>query len=165
MSNSRQSKVLSPDLEFAYRQFFVYDAALTSPACEWTTTHSKQGFARRDRAVAVGTLLEFGTAAVSVERTSPASVDAYERVIAVPLHVLSNSVAIDGPEETAGIRCIDVPQGHYRVTVAQRVVNDVREEIGVWLERLDVPMQRSEILIVDADLEPPTSLLETANEP
>ena len=54
------------DLQFSYSQFFVYDAGLKNPACEWTEAHSRQGFARRDGVTAVGTILEFGQAKVTL---------------------------------------------------------------------------------------------------
>lgn len=58
--------ILTPDLNFSYSQFFVYDASVQMPACEWTKEHSDQGFARRDGTVAFGTLLEYGKARVEV---------------------------------------------------------------------------------------------------
>ena len=77
---------ISPELEFSYSQFFVYDAGLKNPACEWEEVHSRQGFARRDGVVAVGTLLEFGRAKVAVAFGPPA-VTSYERALSVPLEV------------------------------------------------------------------------------
>jgi hypothetical protein len=165
MNEIRRSISLSPDLEFSYSQFFVYDAGLTSPACEWTETHSKQGFARRECAVAIGTLLEFGTANVVVTFGTPSNLEPYERVLAVPLEVKTGAVSIDGPEESGGKRVVVAASGHYRATVAQRAVDDSREDINIWLEKVDVPIRHSELLVVDEALDPPAALLETANTP
>lgn len=161
MSASFGDVCISPDLEFSYSQFFVYDAGLENPACEWTEEHSRQGFARRDGVVAVGTLTEFGTAKVGVTFDPPKPVS-YERVLAAPLEIRSGSIAIDGPEEASGTRQIRVGSGHYRVTIAQRCYSDTAEEIQIWLEKVDVPIQRSELLVVDDMLDPPTPLVETA---
>lgn len=154
----------TPELEFSYSQFFIYDAGLKSPACEWTEAHSRQGFSRRDGAAAVGTLLEFGKASVKLGFGTPAF-QSYERALAVPLEIKSGAVAIDGPEETSGARRVSVENGYYRVTIAQKIEGDAREEIGIWLEKVELPVRRSELLIVDDALDPPSPLLETANTP
>ena len=153
-----------PDLEFSYSQFFVYDAGLESPACEWTEAHSRQGFARRDGVVAVGTLLEFGTANVTLALGAP-SFQAYDRVLSVPLEIKGGALAIDGPEEEPGKREFRVANGHYRATIAQKYRDDDHEEVAIWLERVDVPVRRSELLVVDEALDPPMPLLETADAP
>lgn len=159
-----ESSSVAPDLQFSYSQFFLYDAGLKNPACEWTELHSRQGFARRDGVAAIGTLLEFGTAKVMLSLGRP-EFEGYERVVAVPLEVKSGAVAIDGPEETPGIRKHQVANGHYRATIGQRRSDDDQEEITVWLEKVDVPMQRSELLVVDDALDPPTPLVESASLP
>src|SRR5688572_29099874 len=110
---------LSPDLEFSYSQFFVYDAGIKNPACAWTEQHSRQGFARRDGVVAIGTLLEFGKAHVTLVLGRP-KLDSYERAVCVPLEITSGAVAVDGPDEHPGIRQMPVESGHYRAVVAQR---------------------------------------------
>ncbi len=162
--NDRADIGVSPTLEFSYSQFFVYDAGLKNPACEWTEAHSRQGFARREGVVAVGTLLEFGKADVALAFGRP-SLEAYERAIAVPLEINSGAIAIDGPEETPGPRKIRVENGHYRATIAQKRSDDTEEIIKIWLEKVDVPLRRSELLVVDDRLDPPIRLLETANMP
>jgi hypothetical protein len=154
-----------PDLQFSYSQFFLYDAAIPSPACIWTERHSKQGFARRDGVVAVGTVLEFGSAAVALVVDRPSNVQQYQRALAVPLHIRSGSLAIDGPEESPGVRKVPMATGFYRVTIGQNVLDDLREEVTIWLERSDIPFARSELLVVDENLDPSEPLLETADEP
>jgi hypothetical protein len=39
------------------------------------------------------------------------------------------------------------------------------EEIKIWLEKLDVPLRRSELLVVDDELDPPSPLVESARMP
>jgi hypothetical protein len=162
---NRQSVVrMSPLLEFSYSQFFVYDAGLKNPACAWTDVHSRQGFARRDGVVAIGTLLEFGRAQVVLEFGKP-SPESFERVVSVPLEITSGTVAVDGPEETPRTRELQIENGHYRATIAQKRRDDTEEEIKIWLEKVDVPLRRSELIVVDQELDPPTTLLETAEMP
>jgi len=43
--------------------------------------------------------------------------------------------------------------------------DDLREEVTIWLERSDIPLARSELLVVDEDLDPSEPLLETADKP
>lgn len=162
--SSRSEVHMSPSLEFSYSQFFVYDAGLKNPACEWTEVHSRQGFARRDGVVAIGTLLEFGKAEVALNFGTP-SPQSFERVVSVPLEIKSGAIAVDGPEEIAGTRELKVENGHYRATVAQKRTDDTHEEVRIWLEKVDVPLRRSELLVVDDALDPPTDLVETANTP
>lgn len=126
--------------------------------------HSRQGFARRDGVVAVGTLLEFGRAVVAFAFGKPAF-ESYDRVLAVPLEIKSGAMAIDGAEETPGMREVPVENGHYRATVAQKRIDDASEEIKVWLEKVDIPLRRSELLVVDDGLDPPTQLVESATMP
>lgn len=156
---------LSPDLYFSHSQFFLFDNSLESPACDWTEEHSRQGFARRSSSIAVGTLLEFGSAIVNVEFGAPDSFKDYERVIAVPFEMVSGELSINGPDEYPLRRTYSVPRGSYRVIVAQRVVANDREEINISLESLTKPLARSAIIVADAQLSPPDDLVETADEP
>jgi hypothetical protein len=133
------------DLQFAYSQFFVYDAAIPSRGRIWTERHSKQEFARRDGVVAVGTVLEFGSAAVAVLIDRPTDLQRYQRALAVPLHIRSGSLAVDGPEEVPRARSVPITTGFYRVTIGQTVLDDLREEVTIWLERSDIPLVRSEL--------------------
>lgn len=164
--------VLEPELPIGYSQFFVYDIALKNPACDWTDAHVCQGFARRRGTIAVGTLVDWGPATVTVHLGLPAHIDGFERVIAVPLEMDSGVLRVDAPEECEFDRGCDVPPGHYRVVAAQRVTEydeDLewgREDIHIYLEKLAVPLERSAILVADERLQdPPEPLIETANEP
>jgi competence protein J (ComJ) len=157
--------VALPELQFSYSQFFVFDSAVPTVGCHWTERHFRQGFARRDGTVSVRTLLEFGVADVAVTVGAPSSVEAYGRVLAVPLLIRSASLSIRGPEEQRGMRDIAIPNGHYRVTIAQTAVGETREDVHIWVEKSDVPIARSQLLVVDEELDPVWPLLETANEP
>jgi hypothetical protein len=155
---------LNPDLYFSYSQFFVYDASIQMPACEWTKAHSDQGFARREGTVAFGTLLEYGTAEVRVRICPYQPREEYERVIAVPFAVVSGKVIVDGPEETetGRDRSFMLAAGEYRLVAAQRVTGDENETIDLFLELLAKPLEQSTVLIADDALNPPMPLLETA---
>ena len=155
---------LTPDLYFSYSQFFVYDATIQMPACEWTKTHSDQGFARREGTVAFGTLLEYGTAIVRIAACHYEPSEDYDRVIEVPFSVVSGKVIIDGPEETetGRERNFMLAPGNYRLVAAQRVTGDENLAIDLFFELLTKPLERSAVLVADAALNPPTALLETA---
>jgi hypothetical protein len=155
---------LKPDLYFSYSQFFVYDAAIQMPACQWTKAHSDQGFARREGTVAFGTLLEFGRARVGVVVGYYEPRSEYQRVIAVPFAAVSGKVIVDGPEETetGRERSFALSMGHYRLVAAQRVIGDEEELIDLFYELLARPLTKSSILVADEALRPPTLLVETA---
>jgi hypothetical protein len=155
---------LSPGLEFSYSQFFVYDAGIKNPACAWTEQHSRQGFARRAGVVAIGTLLEFGRADVTLVLGRP-DLSSFERAVGVPLEIKSGAIAVDGPDEDPGIRRVPIKNGHYRAVIAQRRIDESAEVIRIWLEKVDVPVIRSELLIADNDLDPPSPLVETSTSP
>lgn len=154
---------LSPKLYFAYSQFMVYDQSVRLPGCAWTDEHSAQGFARRESTVNFNTPLEFGYANVSVSHGSyQPSDEEYDRVIAVPFLVTSGTVVVEGPEETNPARSIALPRGCYRLVAAQRVTGNQEEIIDLFFESLMNPLDRSTILVADDALNPPTTLLETA---
>ncbi len=159
---NNQVVTLSPDLYFSYNQFFVYDKELGNGASEWNEVHSRQGFARREQAIAMGTLCEYGTAKVSVHLTHFATPNKYERVIAVPLLTKSGSISVDGPEEYPLERSCPVANGHYRVVIAQHVTGENSENIDIFLEKLEKSKETSEIIVADESLNPSDKLLETA---
>jgi hypothetical protein len=163
MSNNPKN-IVFPTLEFSYSQFFVHDAGIKNPACAWTEAHSGQGFARRDGVVAIGTLLEHGRAEVTLDLGSP-KWQLFERVVAVPLEIKGGAIAVDGPEEDSGVREMPIRNGHYRATIAQRIINDSAEEIAIWLEEVAVPLEHSQLLVIDGALKPQFPLVEFASKP
>ena len=152
------------EMYFSYGQFFVFDRSVTLPACAWTQPHYDQGFARRERNVALATLLEFGRADVNVILGAYLPRDIYRRVIAVPLEVQSGIVVISGPEEFDDDRAIEISSGSYMLTSAQAVVDDDRERIDLYFDLLTEPASRSRVILADESLTPPDPLLENAEE-
>ena len=160
MTTTNLAPALEATLYFSYNQFLVYDKTVKLPACEWTSAHAMQGFARRDRNVALGSLLEFGHATVRAFLAPYAPAEAHARVIEVPLEVVSGDVVIAGPEEFDDTRIVKLRPGPYRLTVAQTVVDDDREDIELFFEELREASTTSRIIRADAGLKPPTPLLE-----
>lgn len=160
-------QVFNGELYFSYNQFMVYDKTTEYPACAWTQGHYDQGFARRASTVCFGTLLEFGAARITAYLASPPSrCDEYERVIAVPLSVPSGAVALEGPDKYPIERTFQIPEGRYRLTAAQRRCEDEeREDVSLFFERIDGPIERSEILVADPGIKRKTDLLESADIP
>ena len=153
-------------LYFSYNQFMVFDSSVELPGCAWTKLHSDQGFARRDSVVNFETVLEFGHADVGIRIGAYEHNSVHERVIAVPFHVESGLVRIEGPEENPSDRRIPITAGHYRLYCAQQVTNDDdlhgEERIDLFFEPLEHPAEHSEIIVADADLHPPAQLVEDA---
>lgn len=155
--------ILSPKLYFSYSQFMVYDQCVRLPGCAWTDKHTAQGFARRESSVCFNTPLEFGLADVSVFLAAYQKQKNYDRVIAVPFLVQSGKVIVDGPEELDVDRTIALRLGNYRLTVAQCLLAEDKEAVDVFFEAVECPLARSEILLADEALDPPTPLIETAD--
>jgi Competence protein J (ComJ) len=153
---------LKPDLYFSYSQFYVHDASVLSRRLDWTKAHSNQGFARREKAVAFGALLEFGMAKIRVAIHPYEPREEYERVIAVPFKVTSGKIIVGSPNEThsARDRNFALPPGNYRLVAAQRVTGDDQAAIDLFFEPLAKPPKRSAILVADAGLHPPARLIE-----
>jgi hypothetical protein len=136
------------------------------PGSLWTDTHVRQGFARRDRVVSFGTVLEAGRAVLKVHLGSYGPSEGHERVVTVPFSTPSGKVMIDGPEEFRG-RHVVLESGHYRLTAAQQVigeefVDEFQELIELYFESVPKPVSASEILVADPLLDPPAVLLEEA---
>jgi hypothetical protein len=156
------SAAYSATIYFSYSQFFVFDKSIKMPGCAWTEGHSEQGFARREKNVAFGTPLEFGHAEVSVYLGRYKGNDDHERVIEVPIEVSSGEVVIGGPEEFENKHVLKLSKGHYRLVAAQTVTADDREAIDLYFEKLTEPLTKSRIIIADDSLDPPDTLIETA---
>lgn len=152
-------------LRYAYHQFSVYDDSLRAIGCDWTNEYVAQGFARRESVVSFATILDVGHADVTVGTVYQPR-DEYERVIAVPFLVVSGPVVIKGPEESLAKPALTLPPGFYRLVAAQRVtlVRDDGfgdEQVDLFFEAQDGPVERSAILVADAALDPPFPLRET----
>lgn len=150
---------------FSYQQIIVSDA-MERAGLDWTDAHTSQGFARRESNASFKTILESGLGEVQVFSARPECWDAYERVIGVPFRACSGRITVDGPDAPGDEVRLTVPVGDYRLYCAQRVTVDDdlhgEECIDLFLEQLERPAERSEILVRDAALVPPSVLLENA---
>lgn len=156
--------LLQFDLYFSFAQFSIFDKSLDTPSLEWSDQHSAQGFVRGTGIIAVGTILSHGVApaAVYLESVPPHDLEVYDRVIAIPLDVSSGHLALSNPDALPEEAVeLDVPSGHYRVFVAQRVENERRREsIDIFLVKGPSLESNSEIVVGDALLAPVYPLLE-----
>jgi hypothetical protein len=155
-----ESVIYSATIYFSYSQFQVFDSSVKLPGCAWTEGHYMQGFARRDLNVSFGTMLEFGHGDVAVHLGPYQGEDYHERVIEVPIEVLSGEVVIAGPEEYPNKHIVKMAAGHYRLVAAQTVTGDDRESIDLYFEKLDEPLAKSRIVVADDALDAPSPLLE-----
>jgi competence protein J (ComJ) len=156
-----EASIYSGTIYFSYGQFYVFDRAVNLPGCVWTEPHYKQGFARRERNVSFGTLVEFGHGDVTVYLGPYKGRSNYERVIEVPIEVLSGEVVVGGPEEHPNQHIVKLPGGYYRLVAAQTVTGDDREAIDLYFEKLAKPLAHSRILVADHVLDPASPLLES----
>jgi hypothetical protein len=153
---------------FSYSQLLIFDTSVELPGLNWQNQHTQQGFARQESSVSIYTIREFGSANLTVVCSAFHPGKPYTRIIAVPFHVVSGIVRVEGPEEFEVYRQVGVNIGHYRLVVAQLGLGDeldegCQEEIDLYFERVAVPMSHSEILLADPELRPTMPLLETAN--
>jgi hypothetical protein len=149
---------------FSYNQFMVYDLSISLPGCMWTESHANQGFARRSSTVNFGTILDFGDATVKIFIGDYVKDNFHERVISVPFYSPTGEILVEGPEEhpsNLGLKVSTEP-GYYKLTSAQKIVNEVQEEIELFFKKLEKPTATSEVLLADDALNPPKELLEEA---
>jgi hypothetical protein len=154
--------LLLPKLYFSYGQFMVFDQNVKLPGCDWTDEHFAQGFARRESTACIRALRESGQVNVRASATPYVAKDEYVRVIAVPFTVESGVVVVEGPEEMGTERTIKLPPGNYRLVAAQAMAGEEEEVIDLFFERVPQAVPRSEIVVRDDELNPPTPLIETA---
>jgi hypothetical protein len=155
-------RVIISDLYFSYSSFFVYDTSLKAPLpCLWTDAHCQQGFARVENHVQFGTLLEFGWAEVTASVGVYALESKHQRVIEVPFAISSGRVTVSGGPDDKVHPPIALPPGSYRLTAAQRRVDDEHESICLNFEALTLPLQASRVVRADAGLNPPVTLVES----
>jgi hypothetical protein len=118
--------------------------------------------------VSFGTLVQHGDAKLRVYVGTQALSTGFDRVIAVPFSTGSGKVAITGPEESDD-RHVLLEPGDYRLVAAQRlpghgrsVSHGIELEVELVFAKLKTPLQRSEVLVADAELSPPQVLVEDA---
>ncbi|WP_394840666.1 NucA/NucB deoxyribonuclease domain-containing protein [Pendulispora brunnea] len=159
LSTHKDEIALSRRMYFSYNQFMIFDSGEKQPGSDWTDEHVQQGFIRRAHTVSFGTICEFGDAELRVFCRAFEHISNYDRAIEVPLHVVSGRISIEGPEEDERPG-VDLAEGHYRITVAQRLVKEEHEEIDVFIEPAAGPVEKSRILIADHGIAKRENLLE-----
>jgi hypothetical protein len=122
-------------------------------AGQWTERHLAQGFIRGAGHVGLRTLPGEGELLVRAFSSPYAPLAEDARVIAVPLRVTSGRVRV-------GEQLVEVVPGEYRLVTCQRFF-DGEQDLDLFFERVDLPRQRSEILVADRELSPERPLLET----
>lgn len=140
------------EARFSSGQLVIFDED-AELAGQWTERHLAQGFIRGDGQVSLRTLPGSGEVLVRAFRSSYVPLAEDARVIAVPLRVTSGKVCV-------GEQVIAVAPGEYRLVTCQRFF-DGDEDLDLFFERVDLPRQRSEILVADRELQPQRPLLET----
>jgi len=150
------------ELSFSYSQFIVWDSLMCTPGLAWTDAHSRQGFARREDVVGFGTLLEFGTARMRILAEPFVPSTSYQRVLGVPFRTNSGRVRIEAPDELDSGRLVAVQPAQYLLVCAQRANDEFNEDIVLYFERQERPIDVSTIIVRDESLAPPHPLLETA---
>lgn len=155
--------LFSGEIYIGYSQFIVFDSDVKRAGCAWTERHSAQGFARRAQVVAFGTLVDYGHADAVIKLGPYRPLDNHERVIEVPFLVTSGAIHLGGPEEIGRMPLVKVENGDYRVVAAQALDED-RELIELFFEKVAAGLPNSRILFADAGLQPTEPLLETVDE-
>ena len=153
------------DGAYSYGQIMVFDAGAEMQG-NWTERHFNQGFLRNDRHLSLGTLPEAGHVLVRAFSSPYVPLAENNRVIAVPFRVTSGHVRVTAPDEVLiGEHDIALPVGDYRLVTCQRFFEGDNingdQDLDLFFERVDLPRQRSEILVADRDLRPELPLLET----
>jgi hypothetical protein len=150
--------------DFDHGQFLVYDVSVEGPQCEWTEVHCNQGFARRESAACIATMLQDGSADVTVFFGPFVEQESYQRVIALPFHAPEGKIVIGGLLELYLAHVLFCPRGHYKLYVAQWIADeeDEREGVHLFFHPQEEPVTKSEITLADEGLSPPAILLESA---
>jgi hypothetical protein len=153
--------VLETSMYVSFSQLIISDITVSKPGCHWTAAHVAQGFARRVDAISFLTLIEFGESRIQVVIGKLESSGGYVRVVGVPFQTTSGQVAIRTPEASEPAT-IEIMPGHYWVCCAQSLDDTGGHEIALSFERVDEPLQRSRVILADAELNPGEELVETA---
>jgi hypothetical protein len=151
-------------LPFSNGVFYILDKKQEMIMYDWDTVHVQQGFVREKGFIAVATLLPWGIANLEVVTTTNDMYDFEDaqRLIAIPLTVTGDSIVISSLDEPWG-QSFELSPGFYRVFIAQKALGEGTEVINIVLEQQQLEVQKSIILKVDPQLDPPNPLIETAN--
>ncbi|NRA56692.1 MAG: hypothetical protein HRU13_01045 [Phycisphaerales bacterium] len=151
------------NLYFSYSQCFVFDESEEQHGCEWTDEHVNQGFVRRERVLAFGTILQFGTARLTVSFDPIADLGGAGRSIRCPLYLPSGKLVVMGPEETMyeTAPVVLVEPGWYFVTCSQWVHDNEEVDMNInFVKDKGAGPQQSAVLIADRGLNVPKNLRE-----
>src|SRR5262249_13422716 len=133
--------------DFDYYQFLVYDVSVQVPQSEWKKEHSDQGFARRESAACIGTMLQHGNAEAAVFFGPFVEHEKHERVLALPFSSPEGKIIIRGLMEIYVSHVVFCPTGHYKLYVAQWIADEQMEKEGIhmFFQPQDKPVAKSEI--------------------
>ncbi len=160
------SSLTDEDFEYSFGSLFITLPKATYSLGRWTEQHNSQGFSLAPGIIQISTLTQFGSANLTVYVQQYEKQERFERVIEMPFEVPTTQIEIGSIERVRDPVIVGVEPGHYRVVVAQSLLGEDeigagREEIEIFLEKVDVPLCKSRILVCDAALNPPEVLLET----
>jgi hypothetical protein len=162
----RTARLGSFELDFSHGQLLVYDVSVASPECEWTDEHTAQGFARRESALCLGTLLQDGTARITVFHGPWTRQQEYMRVIANPFSSPTGRIVVCGLMEMYIAHLVQLRPGSYRLYSCQYLEDsrDDHEVIDLFFLPEEHLSSQSEIILADERLSPPSKLVEQASE-
>jgi len=161
---TEQFKLSGPaSLYFSYGQLMAYDSTEREPGSIWTDQHVKQGFVRRPHSVGIGTLMQDGTATLSIFRGQPTRTEAYDRVVSVPIDLPSGVLRLEGPDEYPIERSVDLTPGVFRLTFAQGLNEHGSLRIDLFIDEVDEPSPRSKVLKSDDSISDLNELIETGD--
>lgn len=160
------SKVSNSELPYSFGSIHILDSGVELPDIGWSEAHERQGFSRGPGCIQIATFTQFGTAQLVLKVGPLTESVGFERIIEIPMDVSSNKIEVFSADCADSPETVNVEPGHYRVVVAQQLLNE--NEIGAGLERIAISFEKisdaltvSRIIVCDADLNPPSVLLET----
>ena len=153
------------DGAYSYGQVMVIDGDAQMSG-NWTDRHYNQGFLRNERHLSLRTLGGSGHVLVRAYASHYLPLADDDRVIAVPFRVTSGEVRVMAPDDVLlAEHVLSLGAGDYRLVTCQRFFDDDDikgdQDLDLFFERVDLPRQRSEILVADGELSPEMPLLES----
>ncbi|MBL8171499.1 MAG: hypothetical protein JNJ50_25280 [Acidobacteria bacterium] len=147
-------------INISYSQICVFDSSLQNPFNDWTDDHVSQGFSWRYNAVSFRTLEEFGIAEVEVVIKSHIDIKTNTvRAIQVPFTVPENgSIDVASIEDS---KSLEINPGRY--TLVFETGFDNYGNMWCSLSFVSAFSEEAKILKADDELNPPPTLVMTAN--
>jgi hypothetical protein len=106
-------------------------------------------------------LTQDGTAAVRVFQGHPSLIEAYERVVSVPIELPSGALRLEGPEEYPIERSVVLKPGIFQLTVAQTINQHGQVCMDFFVEDVEEANPRSKVLKSDDCISASDELSET----